>query len=161
MSTDPLAQLKDIHTPDPVGWWPPAPLWWLLALALLITLVWYLVRVVQKKRRRAYRQRALALWHELPQAAGGEQCQAVNALLKRTALHTYGEACAHLYGEAWLRFLDSTLPGDEQAFSSGPGRVLASGPYQPQPHYDSDALLALARRWISQHRPDKGGQPHA
>lgn len=161
MNADPLAQLKDIHTPDPVGWWPPAPLWWLLALALLLALVWLLVRLMQKRRRRAYRRRALALWHELPQAAGSAQCQAVNALLKRTALQAFGEHCAHLHGDAWLAFLDDTLPGGDSAFRAGPGRALASGPYQPRPDYDSDALLALARRWIAHHRAPAGGQHHA
>ena len=32
--------LRDIHVPDPVGWWPPAIGWWLLAgiVALMVVL---------------------------------------------------------------------------------------------------------------------------
>ena len=28
-SPDPLSELRDIHLPDPVSWWPPAPGWWI------------------------------------------------------------------------------------------------------------------------------------
>ena len=34
-------QLHDIHLPDPAGWWPPAPGWWILALLLLALLIWF------------------------------------------------------------------------------------------------------------------------
>ena len=30
MKQDPLAALRDIHMPEAVAWWPPAPGWWLL-----------------------------------------------------------------------------------------------------------------------------------
>jgi len=31
MNPDPLAPLRPLHLPDQIGWWPPAPGWWLLA----------------------------------------------------------------------------------------------------------------------------------
>ncbi len=31
--------LRDIHLPGSIGWWPPAPGWWLLAGLLLAALV--------------------------------------------------------------------------------------------------------------------------
>ena len=43
---NPLVNLKDIHLPPPVPFWPPAPGWWILALLLISTLfiggVWLL-----------------------------------------------------------------------------------------------------------------------
>ncbi len=36
---DPLSQLRDIHLPEPVTFWPPAPGWWFILLLILIGLV--------------------------------------------------------------------------------------------------------------------------
>lgn len=161
MNTDPLAQLKDIHLPEPVSWWPPAPLWWLLAAIILGLCIWLFIRRRRQQRQQAYRQDALQLWRQLPADSGREQCQAINILLKRTALHAYGPECATLHGELWLEFLDASLPGSDSAFSTGPGHILANGPYQPQPEYDSEALLALTRRWLKEHSPHAGERPDA
>jgi len=34
---NPLVNLKDIHLPPPVSFWPPAPGWWILALLMITT----------------------------------------------------------------------------------------------------------------------------
>ena len=39
--------LRDIHLPEPVGWWPPAIGWWLLpvcVLGLIVLLIWLIRR---------------------------------------------------------------------------------------------------------------------
>ena len=56
---DPLAQLRDIHLPDGVAWWPPAPGWWLLLLLLAVigALIWRYRQ--QQARKRRYRVLAL------------------------------------------------------------------------------------------------------
>ena len=63
---DPLAALHPLRTPEPIGWWPLAPGWWVLlvAVVLLAALAVYLAR--RHYRRNAYRRVAmLQLQHSL------------------------------------------------------------------------------------------------
>lgn len=140
---DPLAQLRPLHLPDAVGWWPPAPGWWLLAGLLLllgVALLWW-------RRRSALRRTALAelqrLQREQPDDA--RLVVALNLLLRRVALARFPRVqVAALSGDSWLQFLELHASG----FVNGPGRVLASGPYQPDCIFNRSELLALARQWI-------------
>ncbi|MEW6221286.1 MAG: DUF4381 domain-containing protein [Thermodesulfobacteriota bacterium] len=148
-AADPLAELRPLHLPPPVSWWPPAPGWWLLAgLALgLFGLAWYW------RRRGQVRRAALA---ELQALAGSaretrEQLRQLAALLKRYALHCYpGQEVAALTGDAWLRFLDEH--GGNGAFTSGCGQVLGRGLFQPGTAVDLPALVRLVERWLRQNR---------
>jgi len=140
--------LRDIHLPAAPGWWPPAPGWWLLIVLLLVVflLLWLLWRRAQRLR---YRRQAL---HNLAQLEKRE-CSVtsliteLSMLLRRSALCAFPEEnCAALSGESWLEFLDRQLT--EKSFTTGVGRCLADGPYQPTVEVDRDALLALCRRWL-------------
>lgn len=61
-----LDQLKDIHLPPPVSWWPPAPGWWLLAIILLGVLTWVFRYALRRHRSRLFsrqaRRQVNALW---------------------------------------------------------------------------------------------------
>ena len=48
---NPLDQLEPLIAPAPIGWWPPAPGWWLLAV-LVPLLLWGLTRLLQRLKRR-------------------------------------------------------------------------------------------------------------
>lgn len=161
---DPLAQLKDIHLPEPVGWWPLAWGWWLLIALLLMVIGALLWRAHVRRRRQRYRREALALLEHAyrdyqrnsPDPSTRRQyLQQVSQLLRRTALSALPDAreadLAALSGQQWLRFLDlsaSLTP----AFTEGPGHILADGPYQPDPEVDVEALHRLAQQWIRAHR---------
>jgi hypothetical protein len=53
-----------------------------------------------------------------------------------------------LTGSDWLRFLDDT--GGAGEFEKGVGRILETGPYQPQTReVPVEELLVLVRLWVS------------
>lgn len=151
IASDPLLQLRDVHAPPPPQFWPPAPGWWLLA-ALAIASALLLGRYAYRRYRlRRQRQRIIGALLDLEQ--GFEHAKApdfvaqVSVLLRRVALSRFPRArVASLSGQEWLRFLDETGGGGR--FSCAPGKVLASGPYQPHAEVDARALVELARDWI-------------
>ena len=157
----PELQLRDIHLPPAPSLWPPAPGWWLLA-ALMLGLVAWGVLVFLKGRRVSRLRRQMmdalgGLTAQLGRERSPDTLMQIGLLLRRLALAKFPrEQVAGLSGAAWLRFLDESL-GSEPApdlgsvggFTHGPGRVLASGPYQRQlpPDFDLDGFIALVREW--------------
>lgn len=156
--------LRDIHLPEPVSWWPPAPGWWgLFGLTLLLLLLlWGLVNF---RRRSRLKRGALASLRQLSiqyqQDGDTQQLVAqLSVLLRRLALTIHPRRqVAALTGDDWLAFLDQgvTLDGQRQAFSEGVGRALIEAPYNPASQVDSKALVALTRRWIVNNAGDWRG----
>jgi hypothetical protein len=156
MNPTDLSQLRDIHLPGAIGWWPPAPGWWaVLGLLLLAAgLLWW--RYHRQLRERAALRGLRAAVNAL--AAGTEPVlcvQKISMILRRFAMTLEPNSpVAGLTGEDWLRFLDSRWDRDE--FSAGAGRVLIFGPYAPAGRVsasDVGALGTLCMDWIRAQRP--------
>lgn len=151
--SEPLV-LREIHLPEAVGGWPPAP-GWLLSAALLLALLWLVIRLRRHWRagalRRAVRREFKGL-RKAWRASGDDQAllRGLSALLRRVAITTAPrESVAGLQGEAWLAFLDAGLPERRRGgFTEGVGRVLADGPYRPDATLDAKPLLKLTRVWL-------------
>lgn len=145
-----LAELRDIHGAPAAPFWPPAPGWWALAALVLALLGWAAILLARRWRARRRRQallRQLAALRERhdPGREPRAWLATVNRLLKVTALRVFPERDpGTLTGADWVDFL-----GGE----AGPGAfaVLASGPYEPAPEFDPDAVEAAARAWIDRH----------
>ena len=155
-AADPLAQLRDIHLPAPVDWWPPAPGWWLLAVLILTLLGTGLAWLVRRHRRRRYRRIAArevdALYRRWQQQRDARVfLLELNRLLKRAALHAFpAQQVAALSGARWLAFLDATLPRPQ--FDTAATRVLADV-YRPDPApLEADELRRAAQFWLRRHR---------
>lgn len=156
MSSDPLAALRPLHLPEPVGWWPPAPGWWLLALVVLALALLAVRALLQQRRGSRYRRAALselAACARRAQADGDALAFATSAsgILRRAALQRYPRArVAALCGDAWLGFLEQS--GGITGFRDGAGQVLGDAVYRRDADIDIAALEALCRRWLEAHR---------
>ncbi|MBE0621055.1 MAG: DUF4381 domain-containing protein [Burkholderiales bacterium] len=153
-NTQQVLQLRDIHLPAAPAFWPPAPGWWLLAALLLALLAWLTVFALRRYRIRRQRQRVLAalanLEHQLASERTPDALAHISVLLRRLALMRFPRRqVAALTGSAWLRFLDES--GGNGRFSEGPGRVLATAPYQRSlpPDLEPASLVALLREWVA------------
>ncbi|MCG8379484.1 MAG: DUF4381 domain-containing protein [Proteobacteria bacterium] len=156
MATTPESlPLRDIHLPDAVSWWPPAPGWWLL---LLVVLALIIVAIYMYQRRRNRLDSAVHLAQCELQAIRDrfteqrdqrQLLRDLSALLRRSAVSLHErQDVASLTGEAWLEFLDTHMA--DKPFTRGPGRALESGPYQPETRVEPDALLQICDDWLQQ-----------
>jgi hypothetical protein len=119
-SQDPLAALHPLREPAMVGWWPPAPGWWILSSVILLGLAFAFVLLWRRHRRNRYRRLAqnqlLAIRAQYQQDGDARRCLiAVNALLKSVALKAYPpRQVAPASGDSWLAVINRELPPEHQ-----------------------------------------------
>lgn len=154
MNNPMLKDLRDIHLPDPIGFWPLAVGWYFLIALFLIFAILVVVYLIRRSRRLQSRRYMLQRLEELRERYAKDAdavaiAAELSALLRRASLVSFPRReVAGLQGEQWLNFLDET--GATREFTQGIGRVLLTAPYQPQAQFEVNALLDLAARWVSQ-----------
>ena len=155
---DPLAELRPLHVPPEITWWPPAPGWWLLALLLVLLIAWaWIVLRRGKPRREALRILRAIAQQDLDAPALAQQ---VNVLLRRYAMACYPHCKAGaLTGQAWLEFLNRHGAGRD--FLSAAGSALTGAAFAAHAQLDTDELFALARYWIRHNYPGKSARRSA
>jgi hypothetical protein len=150
-----LQNLNDIVVPGPVGWWPLAPGWYVLATLALIAVLFLAVRQWRRWQQNRYRRQAMMELSLIRRSASGESLRQLPALLKRTALSAWSrENVASLNGRAWHRFLDDSAGMNR--FCSGAGNILdqlayagagATLPAEPA----LEQVLDAAELWLKKH----------
>ncbi len=166
MNADPLSELRDIHLPEAISWWPPAVGWWLLLLivvCLVVAVMWWKRRSeVLKNKPVIYSHMeiidaALAELSQLQYAmkAGGNPkkiASDLSRLLRRSAMRLSANQAdvAGLTGEKWLLWLDEQWDKDE--FHNGAGRQLIQALYRPESHVDIEAAFRLCHGWLEAQR---------
>lgn len=151
-AADPLATLHDIHLPDAVAFWPPAPGWF--ALAGLVVLLALLGLYLEWRRRQTLAYRALQEFKAVTRQGDTQAVGAAAAVLVRRVLLSRDphSAAAAFTGDAFARFVTAGTKGVPPEI----GRFLAMAPYLPPgaPEaelVDRKALVAAVRRWIRGH----------
>lgn len=160
--------LRDIHLPEPVSWWPLAPGWWLLLTALLIIIALaFITRKIyrSKQLKRDINAELETIKQQFQQTQNKSQlAKALSVLLRRANItyysrsHFKGESIAGLTGENWLAWLDKTHSKPEHTlteknitFQSELGQVLITAPYmsdESQLDYDAQSLIQLCESWL-------------
>lgn len=146
-----LLDLKDIHEPEAIGWWPPAIGWWILAVSiplLVICLIW----LYKKFTRKTALKTAGKILLEIKQDSARDNLQKLcdlSVLVRRVAISMSPRAkAAGLTGRQWLAFLDSSVKGTP--FSEGIGQLLADAPYRKTPptELEISQLTDLCDNWL-------------
>ncbi|MDG2224484.1 MAG: DUF4381 domain-containing protein [Rubripirellula sp.] len=147
-NTDPtsLDRLHDIVVPDPIPWWPPTPVWYVIAIFALLVIAGVMYRLWNRWHSNAYRRAAV---RELAQA---DSVLAIGQLLRRAALACSPRTTiATLGGGEWVDWLvkrvDVPMPESVR-------EQLIKGVYErPSSADDLSALRQYASDWIQRH-PD-------
>ncbi len=153
---DPLAELRNIHLPDPVSGFPSAPGWWLLVILICVGVFFLLRWLVRYWRNNRYRRVGISQLNEIFKHFEFDEDQkqylaSFSELLKQLALTIYPrDAVASLTGEEWVAFLDRSA--DSKAFSMGAGQVLMYSTYEREANFDVQELHKLGLNWIRKHR---------
>ena len=167
-----LAQLADIHLPEPVSYWPPAIGWWILAAIALLLLALFIRKLAAISRQRKICQYALAeldrcydaYSHADPETLEPSRLNYVNrfnTVIRRVALVHYPQThVASLDGAAWVDFIrqkgESSLMTDEIA------AALQYGRFQKTCDVDVDAMQGFGQQWIeSLYKGDKKSENEA
>jgi len=169
--------MKDIHLPDSLLWWPPAPGWWLLMLIGLFVMGLRHQRLKRKRQSdtspkdsKATISEALQLLEAIPvnPKNNRQTLKEISVLLRRAAMSLYGrDNVAGLTGETWLKFLDDT--GKTDAFTQGKGRMLIKQPYlqsntkqssKKQLAHNTTQLIAIIKQWLHTQNHKQEGLHH-
>jgi hypothetical protein len=149
-----LDALRDVHLPEPVAFWPPAPGWWIaLGFVLLLAVV---AGLTIRARRASLRRAALREIDSLErtywaQSDDHQLAVALSALLRRVALLRFRrDEVASLHGEARRSFLETT--GGERGFPTEIGLTLEQVVYAGQAGTvelgSGQDWIVAARTWI-------------
>ena len=156
-----LGQLKDIHEPAAIGWWPLAPGWWIVAgilIALIFAIAMLLLRIHLRRRKNLYRSEGIRLLNAVDLQAP-RAVEEINTLLKRVAVATFGRRrCAALTGKGWIEFLQQT---SDSAMPEPAQRALLESLYRREAPAETDigALQNYAIEWVRSHQQEPRPAP--
>ncbi len=146
-------QLRDVHLPQAVGWWPLSLAWWFTILALLLSLCVLGVYLIRQHKRNRYRTLALeqlrrhfSTWQHTKDSS--VYLQHANDILKRCMIH-FDPGVSKLSGSAWVMALAqySSASLSEQSQSA-----IAHSVYQANPKVNTQQLHQELCHWIKKHK---------
>lgn len=148
-----LHNLRPLHLPEAISFWPPAPGWYGLFLLILLVSIIASYFIHPFWRHRKIKSQALKSWSRIAQEFKHHQnkqllLRQLSVLLRRSMLARYPRAeVAAVINDHWAKQLDHAA--NKSLFATGAGKVLLQGPYQNTvPYFDPDELLFIVKQWV-------------
>lgn len=145
-----IHNLKDVHLPQSISFWPPAVGWFLLASLIIFIgfICAYALHHFWKKKRAKYA--ALKTIKQLKKQRSEETLLTLieaSKLLRRVANHYFSDdKIAGLSGKQWIRFLNESA--NSEIFSGPLAYSLSVSPYSTERPDNTDELLTAIECWI-------------
>ena len=151
-----LDQLRDIHPPADIGWWPVAFSWWVLLALGIATLISTCLILFRKHKKNAWRRAALIEIKRLKAKQGHTPSNAVATelciLIKRCLYcspsnkHTGDTKALSSCGYQFISILDSTISKSD--LPTDLKKILSEDLYKSDcPDITADHLLSV-EMWI-------------
>lgn len=148
-------ELEPLFEPNPVGFTFDTPAWQVLGMCLLAGVIFIIFQQYRRYSKNKYRREAIKALGEVEATLGDSQLDLslnkVRIVLKQVAIFTFGRPkVAPLYGEDWIKFLEST--GKNTSFSKYEG-LLKSTVIETQETTNTrmKELITLSKKWIRTH----------
>jgi hypothetical protein len=155
MQASPLAELKDIHLPDPTSLWPLAIGWWILLVIVISTIIVIVIWQIKRWRLSEAKRRALTDISNLAPTAS-DWPQALHKLMRRLTISYFDqEEVAQLHGQPLVQFLTSQLKPAQQSNCQGELQKLVNAQYQPAADLDFEEQTKAIEYWIKHALPPK------
>ena len=144
--------LRDIHLPDAISWWPPAIGWWIL-LALIIAAFIFIPKLYRRVTYTPLKKVAhITFQNIITQYKESHNDSsfiiATSQFLRQTAMSYCGrEDIAQLTGDKWVQALNNLT--EEKYFTDKVKQSLVNAPYQKDISFDTEQLISAVQSWLS------------
>lgn len=144
-----LPELRDIHLPNGVPFFPPAYGWWIiLAVVICSILLFKLFTILKRRSKKIY---ALKLLERINSNSIVPAAVEISEILRRICIYKYPQAAA-IYDKEWIEFLNAHT---KQTLGDKSASLLINAPYiaansKEYTIHNINDLTEFAKIWIGE-----------
>lgn len=143
-----LEQLRDVHNPDAISWWPLAPGWWIIIALVILIGTLLIIRVYLKKRHHRFARSAVNELKQLQLESEPRWLAKSQNIMRRASLcYISSPEVSRMNQAQWIAFLQSTGQGSLSKETLQKLKDLPFQPAQATEHLDKEAMLNEFTQW--------------
>ncbi len=146
-----LEQLRDIHLPDGVSWWPLAIGWWIVIAIIITVIVLLIAKTIVSKRRQRFARYALIELDQIKRNADNDWLMQTHHIMRRASLCYFPKSqVAVMENRHWVTLLYQT---GSDIWSQQSLQLLEEGIYRNPDTIDSthrQQFLYESSLWLAQ-----------